>query len=551
MKIILIIIVLVTGSIVNAQYALQWYATYDNPHPSYKDFAVDMVKDNSGNVYVTGTSFQIDLTEDWRYDFATIKYNSNGDSVWVRRYDSSIGNESEDNALAIGIDGQNNVYVSGNSYNGNNNASIIKYDANGNQIWVRNYFDSSLTVEILLFDMQVDKSGNVFLLCSYNGISGISEIIKYNTNGDIEWVSKYYVGTYDINNLISLTLDNSGSVYATGCTRDSGSTNKDYLTVKYSANGLLQWTAKTNQTNEDIAYSIKTDDSGNVYVAGYSKTSNGYDMKLIKYDYAGNQEWIRSHTGKHDAFGFYNNYREKMILLDTNNNIYINFTTFTSAGNNDIATAKYKTTGELEWINVFNIGPSSTFDLCTDMEMDNSNNIYLTGVNHVEESNDPFVILKYDSAGVLQKIIRNENQFPDIFFPASIVLDDNGDITATGSCIVDWDFYVTDYFTVKYSKTIGINTISNSIPAIFSLHQNYPNPFNPTTNIKYEISKSGNVTLKIFNVLGKEIATPVNQKQNPGIYEVTFDGSNLSGGVYFYKLESNGFSETKKMIILK
>jgi hypothetical protein len=97
----------------------------------------------------------------------------------------------------------------------------------------------------------------------------------------------------------------------------------------------------------------------------------------------------------------------------------------------------------------------------------------------------------------------------------------------------------------------GIKQTNNGIPEKFTLNQNYPNPFNPTTNIKYSITRSGLVTLKIYNVLGQEVATLVNQVQRPGNYVVDFNASNLASGVYMYRLESGNFSLTKKMILMK
>jgi len=105
---------------------------------------------------------------------------------------------------------------------------------------------------------------------------------------------------------------------------------------------------------------------------------------------------------------------------------------------------------------------------------------------------------------------------------------------------------------VQYSVITAIseNTISN-VPKDFNLSQNYPNPFNPTTNIKFDIPKSGNVSLKIYNELGKEVNTLVNSFRNAGTYEINFDASALSSGIYFYKLESEGLTSTKKMLLIK
>ncbi len=85
----------------------------------------------------------------------------------------------------------------------------------------------------------------------------------------------------------------------------------------------------------------------------------------------------------------------------------------------------------------------------------------------------------------------------------------------------------------------------------FSLAQNYPNPFNPTTKIQYSISKTSNVTLKVYDILGNEIETLVNKKLNPGVYNSTFDGSNFASGIYFYTLQAGTFTETKKLMLVK
>jgi hypothetical protein len=103
---------------------------------------------------------------------------------------------------------------------------------------------------------------------------------------------------------------------------------------------------------------------------------------------------------------------------------------------------------------------------------------------------------------------------------------------------------------------VGITQNTNIVPEKFNLHQNYPNPFNPSTKIRFEFPLSkgglkGVVTLKIFDILGKEIQTLVNEQLQPGTYEVTFDGSNLPSGIYFYKLTSGYFTATKKLVLLK
>lgn len=101
------------------------------------------------------------------------------------------------------------------------------------------------------------------------------------------------------------------------------------------------------------------------------------------------------------------------------------------------------------------------------------------------------------------------------------------------------------------SESTGINFISSEIPSNYSLFQNYPNPFNPSTNIKYQISKNSFVILKVYDLLGREISTLVNELQKAGVYEIQFSNSGLTSGIYFYRMQAGNYSETKKMVYIK
>jgi hypothetical protein len=104
--------------------------------------------------------------------------------------------------------------------------------------------------------------------------------------------------------------------------------------------------------------------------------------------------------------------------------------------------------------------------------------------------------------------------------------------------------------TLDIRNEIKLNPIQN-IPNEYNLEQNYPNPFNPVTHLEFAISNLGFVSLKIYDVLGKEIKTLVNEIRQPGIYKVEFDGSSLASGIYFYTIEAGSFKQTKRMLLLK
>ena len=108
------------------------------------------------------------------------------------------------------------------------------------------------------------------------------------------------------------------------------------------------------------------------------------------------------------------------------------------------------------------------------------------------------------------------------------------------------------YSVIKYSQSTptGVEQISE-IPETFVLEQNYPNPFNPTTTISFSIPTSAFTSLKVYDILGNEVATLLNEEKPAGNYEVRFNASSLTSGTYFYRLSAGSFTEVKKMILIK
>ena len=100
----------------------------------------------------------------------------------------------------------------------------------------------------------------------------------------------------------------------------------------------------------------------------------------------------------------------------------------------------------------------------------------------------------------------------------------------------------------EYSKEVEVNT---KLPSQFALQQNYPNPFNPTTMISYQLPINSFVSLKVYDVLGKEIVTLVNELKEAGTHSANFDASIFSSGVYFYKLQAGSFLQIKKMLLIR
>ena len=166
------------------------------------------------------------------------------------------------------------------------------------------------------------------------------------------------------------------------------------------------------------------------------------------------------------------------------------------------------------------------------------NDIYYTAHNF-----EGVFVQKYDWKGDFLSEIKISNNY-NFLYNSILAFDPTGDLIVCS----DWQ---EDIFIKKISdNTVDVNEEMN-LPAEFSLSQNYPNPFNPSTSIKYSVPSNEYVSLKIYDVLGKEVATLVNQEMNAGIYEVQFDASQFTSGVYIYRLITEDLSISKKMILIK
>jgi hypothetical protein len=266
----------------------------------------------------------------------------------------------------------------------------------------------------------------------------------------------------------------------------------------YNSSGVQQWVSRYNgpANGPDESRAIAIDDSGNIYVTGQSTDVNGStpDYATIKYNSLGAEQWVSRYTGIQDNSGDGAN----SLAIDNLGNVYVTGTSGSFSGTKaDYATIKYNSLGVQQWAERYNGPPGNGSDKAKSIALDNLGNVYVTG-----------------SSG--------------------------------GSGTSD------DFATIKYSQSpTSIDQIKYDLPEKYSLNQNFPNPFNPSTNISYQLPFSGQVALKIYDVLGKEVATLVNEEKPAGSYQVNWNASNLSSGIYFYRLHTGSFVETKKMILLK
>ena len=542
---ILTLIYFLTGNAFS-QVLEEWVARYSGPS-SFGDEATALAIDNLGNIYVIGFGY----VSGPRNDYVTIKYDSNGDTVWVRRYNGT-GND-QDQALAIAVDISGNVYVTGESpgTGPGEDYATVKYNSIGEEQWVArydgpgNYWDTAR-------DIAVDYSGNVYVTGESYGFGYDYATIKYNSDGDTVWIRRYHgSGGEDYGRAIS--IDDSGNVYVTGSSVGL-STSNDYLTIKYDSTGEEQWIARYNGTGNgyDYARAMAVDDSGNVYVTGRSAdTTNSADCTTIKYNTHGEEQWV----ARYDDIET-NRYIGWAIVVDNNGYIYVTGEGYNSSTEEDCITIKYDMNGDTVWVRRYN-GTDNTEDYGRAVAVDNYGNVYVTGESRGYNSSYDYVTIKYNPDGLQDWIMRYNGPANYIDKSVSIAVDDAGNVFVTGTS----EGVVTgnDYATIKYSQPTGIEPTYNQVTQRFTLSQNYPNPFNPVTTIEFHIPKTELVSLKIYDILGQEITTLIYQPLSAGSHEIKWDARDIPSGIYLYQLKAGdpskgskqGFVETKKMILLR
>lgn len=525
-----------------SQVNREWFSIF-NGVSNGNDEVLSMAVDNTGNVYVTG--FTVSAAGD--KDFATIKYSSSGTQLWEVNYNNADAN-GDDEAVSIDVDASGNSYVTGYSTGSGTFKDFltIKYSPAGEMLWASRYNGKGNDDDVPS-SIKVSSAGSVYVT-GYGVGSFTSEdyvTIKYTSAGNQQWVSVYNNDSADnIDIALSMVLDISGNVYVTGYSY--GLKNEDYATIKYNSNGTEQWVARFNGNSDmyDIANGIAIDLSGNVYVTGFSYDSvSAENYATIKYNSSGVQQWISIFNGSANDFDITSG-----IAVDNSGNVYVTGYSYNNSTSEDYATVKYNSSGSQQWVSLYN-GEGNDFDIAVSLKLDNQDNVYVTGYSYGGESVEDFVTIKYSNSGteLWKQVFNGNSNGSDI--ASALAVDASGNVYTSGYSYNTSSEY--DFITIKYSPSVGITEFNVSSPEKFILNQNFPNPFNPGTVISYHLSNADYVTLKIYDLLGKEVASLVNERQSAGIHSVNFKGSSLTSGTYIYKLTAGGISETKRMMLLK
>jgi hypothetical protein len=522
----------------------EWFKMYHNSS-GIQDSAVAICVNSNGNVFVTGWI----ASGSSSVDVVTIRYNPvSGDTVWVKKFSHPF----EDKPAAIIAD-NNFVYITGWTFNSATTRDIltIKYDAsNGDTVWVREYNGPGGGGDYGLA-LDLDGSGNVYVAGrTDNGAAGQKmTVLKYDNAGNFPsgWPMIFtggISGTFD--EARSVKVDGAGNIYITGLTRNGAISTDDYLTLKVNSSGTVQWARKyngnINQADDAIGLILDASAS-NVFVTGYSfRSGSNQDIVTIKYSSTGDSLAAVIYNGPFNGIDI-----PVAIIKDGSDNIYITGNSFSSNTGYDYVTISYNSGLSQRWATKY-IGPSGS-DFAASIAYAQGF-VYVTGSSAGIGTGNDYLTVRYDanSGGEIWNVRENGSaNLGD--YATSIAVTDSNYVFVTGSMVFSGSN--GNYYTIRYSEPVGIKPISTNVPSSFDLKQNYPNPFNPSTKIRFDIPVYSFVKISVFDAAGREVAVLSNEYLRAGEYEADWNAAGYSSGIYFYRLVTDDFMQTRKMVLVK
>jgi hypothetical protein len=476
------------------------------------------------------------------YDVYIVKLNVNGLLQWTRNI-GGTGNDFGYNIIqtsdgGYAIAGQTSSFGAGVS-----DMYIVKLDSGGSLQWNKTIGGAASDYANCI--IQTSDGGYAVAGQTNSFGAGNSDIflIRLNSNGSIRWSRTVGGSGSDRARTIIKTFD--GGFAISGSTSSFGSGSDDMYIVKLDSGGTVSWNRTAGGSNFDYAGSMIQCSDSSYVLGGYTQSFGAglYDMYLVKFDKNGNSIWNKTIGGT--------TYEDCSAIIQTTDGGYA-LAGYIDAAPNYGCFVKLNSSGNIQW-------NKRTLNETNSIVQTSDGGYALTGpIAGYGAGSSDFCIIKFDAGG---------NTCGSVFTP-TFSIGSEGTVTTpvplvnspTPTVTTPTPTSGTGGIFMSMCSVTGIQPNLNEIPKEFSLYQNYPNPFNPVTKIKFYIAKKEDrsqsakaeeVKLVIYDILGKEIQTLVNEKLNPGTYEVNFDGSNFSSGVYFYRFETDNFIQSKRMVLIK
>lgn len=468
-------------------------------------------------------------------DFYLIKTDSVGTLQWERTF----GGANDDEAYSVLQTNDGGFIAAGvtSSFsNGGRDVFLVKTDPAGNFLWQKNIGGLSSDGA---WEIQHTSDGG-FIIAGWTfshgpGFLGNAWLVKTDSLGNEQW-NKAFGGT-DVDRAYSVQQTNDDGYILTGYTDSFGAGLYDMLLIKTDNLGNQQWMKTFGGSGRDYGHSVQQTMDGGYIVTGYTLSfgAGGDDVYLVKTDQDGNLQWFKTYGGSSSDVGYsviettdggyaitghtlsYGAGVHDVWLIRVDTVIPVELTSFTADVDGNSVSLRWMTASEVN---------NSGFEV----ERQVSSKQY--AVNNIWVKIG-FIEGKGTTAGV------SSYSFSDIGLAAGIYHYRIKQIDFDGTF---------KYYNLTESVEIGT-------PDRFELSQNYPNPFNPGTRISWQSPIDSWQVLKVFDFLGREVATLVNEYKPAGIYEVEFSlpvgGQGPASGIYFCRLQTNNYSKTIKMLYIK
>lgn len=516
-----------------------------------------MTTDGSGGTIITWMDKQ-----NGKYEIFAQRMNSDGNAMWTVNGIAICTQDSNYNPVIVS-DGSGGAIIAWQSYRGSATADLYaqRVNSSGNIQWTTN----GVPVCVVVFEqdsiaMVSDGLGGAILTWQdYRSNNGSADIYaqRVSTVGVMIWTAN---GVSICNQAAAqrgpkLVSDGLGGAFITWYDNRAG--DYDIYTQRIATAGAVVWTTNgvatcvsgTDQLKPDICI----DGAAGAIITWYDyRSTTDFNIYAQRIGPGGAIVWAVNGVVMNNNVAYAQT--DPKIVSDGMGGAILSWTDYRTGTTADIYAQRVNSTGAVQWTATGVIICTAAGDqIKSQLVSDGNNGAYITWEDHRNAGNSDIyaqriasnAAINWAATGYAICTIGNDQVNPMIV--------SNGNLGA----IVVWQDYRSgnnfDVYEVGFNTTgfIAIENIGTIIPDEFTLSQNYPNPFNPTTKIRFALPKSSFAKLVVYDILGREAAIIVSEQLNAGTYEADWNASNFPSGVYYYKLISDDYSETKKMILIK
>ncbi len=459
--------------------------------------------------------------------------------IWNRTFGGSFN----DGIFAVTQSNDGGIVMAGfsSSYSQNHleDVYLLKTDPGGNQIWSRTI---GTDLKEIATDIQQTSDGG-YIISGYKQVSAVNDpfLIKTDSLGNVLWERTYDYGLGMDDRAHSVSQTSDGGYIFAGQTRIVDQfPNYDMYVVRTDGASNVVWMRLYRHTDygNDVAMSVTQLNDGG-FVFGGTTQSSIWSCLVIRVNPAGDIIWTKTRPDDYQSECY-------SVIKTLDGNILLTGTSVSFETDTDILIEKLDMNGNQIWEKIYGGVDSETGQSVKELS---SGGYVISGMASTLSSSWDMYAMQLNQTGDSLWGRRFGGSSDDRGWAVETLSD--GSIVTAG-WVYSFGAGGGDAYILKLSlqNLSGINS-AVSLNRTFELHQNYPNPFNPSTKLRFEITKREFVSLTVYNSIGQEVASLLNESKSPGTYEIDFDASALPGGTYFYRLSSGEYSETKKMILVK